>query len=60
MGALMTDLISGSVPPQVGNAMCNAGGKLLKAVEMQMKYGTQSKDVPGKKVLVIAAPSEAA
>lgn len=58
MGALMTDLISGAVPPQVGNAMCNAGGKLLKAVEMQYKFGIQSKDVPGKKVLHLTAAGE--
>lgn len=38
--------------------MCNAGGKLLKAVEMQMKYGEPSKDVAGKKVLILASPRE--
>jgi hypothetical protein len=58
MGALMTDLISGAVAPQVGNAMCNAGGKLLKAVELQVKYGAPSKDVPGKKVLHLTSQSE--
>lgn len=41
MGALMSDLIEGRVTPNVGNATCNAGGKLLKVVEMQFKYGTQ-------------------
>lgn len=41
MGALMSDLIDGRVTPNVGNATCNAGGKLLKVVEMQFKYGTQ-------------------
>ena len=35
MSALMSDLIDGSVTPQVGNAICNAGGKLLKVVEME-------------------------
>lgn len=40
MSALIGDLISGRVTPQVGNAACNVGGKLLKVVEMQMKYGT--------------------
>jgi len=40
MSALMSDLIDGRVTPSVGNAACNAGGKLLKVVEMQYKYGS--------------------
>lgn len=39
MSSLMSDLIEGKVAPQVGNAVCNAGGKLLKVVEMEFKYG---------------------
>lgn len=39
MSALMSDLIEGNVTPQVGNATVNAGGKLLKIVELQLKYG---------------------
>lgn len=39
MSALMSDLVEGKVAPQVGNAVCNAGGKLLKVVEMEFKYG---------------------
>jgi hypothetical protein len=39
MSALMSDIICGRVTPEVGNAACNAGGKLLKVVEMQYKYG---------------------
>jgi hypothetical protein len=39
MSALMSDLIDGRVKPQVANAICNAGGKLLKMVELQQKYG---------------------
>jgi hypothetical protein len=42
MSAVMSDLIEGKITPAVGNAACNAGGKLLKAVEMQMKYGTKT------------------
>ena len=41
MSALMSDIIDGRVSPEVGNATCNAGGKLLKVVEMQHKYGTK-------------------
>lgn len=44
MSALMSDLIEGRVAPNVGNATCNAGGKLLKVVEMQYKYGTAGKN----------------
>jgi hypothetical protein len=39
MSALMSDTISGKVSPQVTNAAVNAGGKLLKVVEMQLRYG---------------------
>ena len=35
----MSDLIEGNITPQVGNATVNAGGKLLKIVELQLKYG---------------------
>jgi len=57
MSALMSDLIDGRVAPNVGNATCNAGGKLLKVVEMQFKYGT---DGPGqRKTLVLAIESPA-
>lgn len=42
MSALMSDLIEGRISPAVGNATCNASGKLLKVVEMQYKYGVQA------------------
>jgi hypothetical protein len=42
MSALMADLICGAIAPDIGNATCNAGGKLLKIVEMQNKYGKQA------------------
>lgn len=41
MSLLMSDLIDGRITPSVGNAVCNAGGKLLKVVEMQQRWGTQ-------------------
>lgn len=44
MSALMTDVVSGAVSPGVANAACNAGGKLLKSVELQIKYGTAIPD----------------
>jgi hypothetical protein len=39
MSGLMSDLVENKLTPQVGNAACNAGGKLLKVVEMEHKYG---------------------
>lgn len=51
MSALMSDLIDGRVTPVIGNAVCNAGSKLLKVVEMQMKYGRPGSDNNGEKVL---------
>jgi hypothetical protein len=39
MSALMSDVVDGSVNPATANAAVNAGGKLLKAVELQLKYG---------------------
>lgn len=38
MSALMSDVLDGSVSPAVANAATNAGGKLLKIVQMQMQY----------------------
>jgi hypothetical protein len=40
MSATISDLVTGAITPQVGNAVCNAGGKLLKVVEMQQRYGS--------------------
>lgn len=55
MSALMSDVIEGRVTPQVSNAAVNAGGKLLKVVEMSMKYGTT---VGGnRKVLNLVEPT---
>lgn len=56
MSALMSDVVSGAVAPQVGNAACNAGGKLLKVVELQYKYGTNTKEPGGGKTLLLAVP----
>lgn len=43
MSVLMADLISERIGTSVGNAVCNAGAKMLKAVEMQQRFGvTQS------------------
>ena len=54
MSSLMSDLIEGRITPQVGNAVVNAGGKLLKVVEMQHKYGAQQGE---RKDLLLTAVS---
>jgi len=53
----MSDVIEGRVTPSIANATCNAGGKLLKVVEMQIKYATTSS---GPKDLNLIAPGEVA
>ena len=54
MSNLMSDLISGRVTPQVGNAVCNAGGKLLKVVEMKHKYGVAPNSIAAQPDLMLA------
>lgn len=51
MSAMMGDLMEGRVSPSVGNAAVNAGGKLLKVVEMQYKYGEPTKSGSPPKTL---------
>lgn len=43
MSALMSDVIDGTLTPSVANAACNAGGKLLKVVEMQYRFASDPK-----------------
>ena len=45
MSALMSDVIEGRISTDVANAACNAGGKLLKVVEMQYRYGAKATEV---------------
>jgi hypothetical protein len=46
MSALMSDVIEGAITPIVANATVNAGGKLLKVVEMQYRYGQPKASAP--------------
>ena len=57
MSALMGDIIAGRVTPAIGNAACNAGGKLLKIVEMQYRYGTQNGN-QGARILILTPTDE--
>ena len=52
MSRMISDMLAEKVPTDVGNAVCNAGGKLLKVVELQFKYGNA--DEQGKKDIHLA------
>lgn len=54
--ALMSDVLDGRVAPGISNATCNAGGKLLKAVEMQEKYGKPAAPGQSKNLVLSAGP----
>ena len=55
MSALMSDVIQGRITPQVANATCNAGGKLLKVVEMQYRYpSAPAGETPQRPTLVLS------
>lgn len=51
MGAIMSDVLDGSLKPEMANAVVNAGGKMLKCVEMSIKHGTKTGD--NEKVLML-------
>ena len=59
MSAMMSDVICGSLAPDVANAACNAGGKLLKVVEMQYKYAPPRTTGVGTPTLLLAPGSMA-
>ena len=44
MSAITSDVLSSRITTQQANSVTNAGGKMLKAAEMQQKYGTTGKD----------------
>jgi hypothetical protein len=55
MSALMSDVIEGAITPDIANATVNAGGKLLKVVEMQYKYAPPK---AGEQPMLLLAPPE--
>lgn len=44
MSAMMCDVLEERITPVVANAAVNAGGKMLKVIELNMKYGTLNDD----------------
>lgn len=53
MSALMSDVAEGRVTPATSNAIVNAGGKLLKVVELQLKYGADVVDGNSKQLALV-------
>lgn len=51
MSTLIGDVLTGRVSTDVANAAVNAGGKLLKVVEMQHKYGSAKTPAPRRLML---------
>lgn len=58
MSALMSDVVEGKIAPQVSNATVNAGGKLLKVVEMTQKYGIPISGTPHKILKLLPMTSD--
>src|SRR5882672_5565040 len=54
MSSVMSDVIAGRVTASITNAACNAGGKLLKMVDLEYKYGTDPERGKGTRTLSIA------
>lgn len=52
MSAIMADVYAGRVSPGIATAAVNAGGKLLKVVDMQMRYGVKGEG-QGKSLLLL-------
>lgn len=55
MSTLMTDVVDGRVTPAICNAACNAGGKLLRIVELQMRHEAHGKRKGAKTELLLAS-----
>lgn len=58
MRSLMAALAAGEVDAAAGGAICKCAFTMLKAVEMQMKYGQPTKS--GTKYLTLASEDEEA
>ena len=54
--ALIPDIIEGRVVPKVANASCNAGGKILQMIALEIKHGREDATTQ-RKMLTIAVPA---
>ena len=57
LSLMITDLAEGTLSPISGNVMCNATGKLLKNVELHLKYGTKGMSGEGMKMATLPKSS---
>lgn len=53
MSLLMADVLAERVSTSVANAVCNGAGKMLKAVEMQQRYGKTKEGTTDKELRLI-------
>jgi hypothetical protein len=51
MGLMMSDAGEGRLTTSEVNAMCNAGGKMIRMVELNYKYGKQGDNGGGRRTL---------
>jgi len=51
MSALMADVLSGAVSTGRANAACNVGRQMLRAVELQLKYGEKVNETTNERSL---------
>ena len=54
MSLLMADLLTERVSTSVANSVCNGAGKMLKAVEMQQRFGKTVKGSGEKELNLIS------
>lgn len=54
MSLLMADLLTERVATSVANSVCNSAGKMLKAVEMQQRFGKTVKASGEKELQLIS------
>lgn len=57
MSEIIADLAEQKVTPQTANAMINASGKLMKAAELQQKYGTSGSGGQDRDLLLVREQS---
>ncbi len=55
MSALMADVLSGSVSTGRANAACNVGRQMLRAVELQLKYGEKVNETTNERSLKLVS-----
>lgn len=51
MSALIGDIAMNRIDCRTANAICNAGGKLLKVSEMELRYGTAKGREPSARTI---------